>query len=530
MPASRRLWLLLLYFAVLLAPSGAVSLIESTEARYAEIAREMVVSGDYLEPRLNGIKHFHKPPLPYWMVAAGFRIFGQNNFGARFFGVVFACLAVLYLFRTARVLLADDRKAFHSALVFASSLLFLVVSRAASTEIYLVFFSVASQFHLFRRIYGERRGSDAPMVGLFLGLGFLTKGPIIFAFTLLPYLAAKLVAGTHRSVFRPAEILWGTGTFLAVALPWYLLVASKNPGLLAYFLNVQTVDRIATDRFHRYKPPWYFLYMLAGTFLPYVLFLVRGMASFRRLGPNMKTLLVYIVLPFVVFSAVKGKHAPYIAPLYGVLAVFTAESMDALPSAGLRWASAALLALLAVMPGAAAFAVPELHAGRPLLLAASAAALLMVWRVFAFRSDDRFLYWTAACLLFVSTVGIGTYAVASRNVAAYETMTDGINRLDPQRTLDVLVYRAHLPSVSFYRGKLATMAFGMPRDVQFEKDDRWKETYINDRESLRRYLASRTELFVVAPPVELGSLFPDRPMTCAKVAETKRYTAYRCGP
>lgn len=256
MPAGRRLWLLLLlYFAVLLAPAGSVSIIESTEARYAEIAREMAVSGDYLEPRLNGIKHFHKPPLAYWMVAAGFRIFGLNNFGARFFGVVFACLAVLYLYRTARVLIGDDRKAFHAALVFATSLLFLAVSRIASTEIYLVFFTVAAQFHLFRRIYGERRPADAPLIGLFLGLGFLVKGHIIFAFTLLPYLAAKLLDRTHRSVFRPAEILAGTGAFLAVALPWYLLVLARNPGLLDYFLKVQTVGRIATDRFHRYQPP-----------------------------------------------------------------------------------------------------------------------------------------------------------------------------------------------------------------------------------------------------------------------------------
>ncbi len=153
MPTGRRLWLLLLlYFAVLLAPSGSVSIIESTEARYAEIAREMIASGDYLEPRLNGIKHFHKPPLPYWMVAGGIRIFGPNNFGARFFGVAFACIAVLYLYRMARVLTGDGRRAYHAALVFATSILFLAVSRIASTEIYLVAFTVAAQFHLFRRI------------------------------------------------------------------------------------------------------------------------------------------------------------------------------------------------------------------------------------------------------------------------------------------------------------------------------------------------------------------------------------------
>jgi 4-amino-4-deoxy-L-arabinose transferase-like glycosyltransferase len=530
MPTGCRLrLLLLLYLAVLLVPSGAVSIIETTEARYAEIAREMIATGDFLEPRLNGILHFHKPPLPYWMVAAGFRLFGQNNFGARFFGIVFACLAVLYLHRTARVLLRDDRKAFHAALVFATSLLFLVVARVASTEIYLVFFTVASQFHLFRRVYGERRASDAPLFGLFLALGFLTKGHILFAFTLLPYLALKIFDRSHRSVFRPAEILAGTGVFLAVALPWYLLVAAKNPGLLPYFFKVHTVDRIATDRFHRYQPFWYFLYVLAGTFVPYVFFLVRGMGSVRRLAAPMKALAVYIVLPLLVFSAVKGKHATYIAPLYGVLAVFTAESLAVFPAPRLRLVSVGLMALLAAAPGVAGFVVPALKVVRFPLLAASAVALLMVRRAHECRSDDRFLHWTAAALLFLATIGTGGYALGSREERAYETMTAAINRLDPRRSRDVLVYRGHLPSVSFYRGKLAAMAFGMPREVQFEKDEAWRDIYIDSPESLGRYLSSRKDLFVVTSPGNLDSLLAEHPMNCAKVFDAKRFSAYRCG-
>lgn len=529
MPAGRSLWFLLfLYFAVLLAPSGVVSIIETTEARYAEIAREMIASGNYLEPRLNGILHFHKPPLPYWMVAAGFGLFGQNNFGARFFGVVFACLALLYLHRMARVLLRDDRKALHAALVFGTSLLFLVVARVASTEIYLVSFTVASQFYLFRRVYGERRATDAPLLGFFLGLGFLTKGHILFAFTLLPYLAAKIFDRAHRSLFRPAEIVAGTFVFLAVALPWYLLVAAKNPGLLPYFLQVHTVERIATDRFHRYQPFWYFLYVLAGTFVPYVLFLVRGMASFRRLAAPMQTVLVYIVLPFLVFSAVKGKHATYIAPLYGVLAVFAAESLAVFPAPRLRQLSLALLGILAAAPAVAGFSVPALEGVRIPLLAASAVAILMVWRAWESRSDDRFLRWTAGFLLFLATVGTAGYALGSREERGYEMMTSAINRIDPERTLDILVYRGHLPSVSFYRGKIAAMAFGMPREVLFERDEAWKDTYIDSPESLGRYLSARKELFVVTSPEELDSLLAERPMRCGKVFGAKRFSAYRC--
>jgi len=188
----------------------------------------------------------------------------------------------------------------------------------------------------------------------------------------------------------------------------------------------------------------------------------------------------------------------------------------------------ALQALLAAAPGVAGFVVPALSGARLPLLAASAVAILMVRQAWEFRSDDRFLHWTAAFLLFLATIGTGGYALGSRVERAYETMTAEINRLDPQRTRDILVYRGHLPSVSFYRGKLAAMAFGMPREVQFEKNEAWRDIYIDSPESLGRYLSSRKELFVVASPGDLESLIAEHPMRCGKVFDAKRFSAYRC--
>jgi 4-amino-4-deoxy-L-arabinose transferase len=229
-----------------------------------------------------------------------------------------------------------------------------------------------------------------------------------------------------------------------------------------------------------------------------------------------------------VFSAVKGKHATYIAPLYGVLSVFTAGSMAVFPALRLRGLSVALLALLAVAPGVAGFAVPALKGMRLPLLAAAGVALMMAWRAYAHRADDRFLPWTAGLLLFLATIGTGAYAPIVRETRAYETMTAAINRVDPDRSLDILVYRGHLPSVSFYRGKLAAMAIGMPREVQFEAGEAWRDSYIESQESLGRYLSSRKELFVIASPGNLDSLLAEHPMTCVNVYDAKRFSAYRC--
>jgi hypothetical protein len=72
------------------------------------------------------------------------------------------------------------------------------------------------------------------------------------------------------------------------------------------------------------------------------------------------------------------------------------------------------------------------------------------------------------------------------------------------------------------------MAFGMPREVQFEKDEAWRDTCIDSPESLGRYLSSRKELFVIASPGNLDSLLAEHPMTCANVYDAKRFSAYRC--
>ncbi len=265
------IYLLIGLTVLLILPAAMMPLMESTEARYAEIAREMITSGNYLEPHFNAIKHFHKPPLTYWLIAGGFKIFGLNNFGARFFGVL-AVLAVVFLYRTTILFIPKNENRLVACFIFCSSLLFLVVSRLASTEIYLITCVLAAQYYLFSQIFGAKNWKNTLWYGFWLGLGFMIKGPIIFLFTILPALISKIIDYRHRKIFHKNEIILSIGIFAVLALPWYFLVISKNPGLLEYFLKVQTVNRAITNQFHRYKPPWYFFYIFAATFFPYTLF------------------------------------------------------------------------------------------------------------------------------------------------------------------------------------------------------------------------------------------------------------------
>ncbi len=527
---SKRLLLLLLggYLLLLLLPAGAMPLMESTEARYAEIAREMVVTGNYLEPYYHGIKHFHKPPLTYWAVAAGFKLFGMNDFGARVFGVLTAALAVFFLYRLARLFFEEQKPALIAATAFGSSLMFLTVSRLASTEIYLTCFTIAAQYYLFRQLYGRRHWCNALLYGLFLGLGFFTKGPIILLFTLLPALLAKLWDPEHRHIFSWRETVLAAVAFVLVALPWYLLVAAENPGLLHYFLKVQTVDRVVTDRFHRYQPPWYFLYIFPATFFPFSLFLFRGLGSWRRLAPRIKTALVYIAAPLLVFSLAKGKHATYILPFYGIAALLTAAAVQQLAMPRIR-----ILALLALAPIAPALAAagwfyPPLAGAKPwlLLVGLVAAGLLIA----AWRRRKNFAYWgwLAGFLLFFSSVGIWGVGIAAPQMRGYEQMANAMNQLDPNRELELLVYDNFLPSLSFYRDKLAVSGPGLVRETQFQPEASFRPWYPADEAALKSFLEGQERLFVVVDSGTIGAFSGEFSYRCEPVFIQRKKSAYLC--
>ncbi|CAG0960263.1 4-amino-4-deoxy-L-arabinose transferase [Geobacteraceae bacterium] len=524
----RALPFLLLYFLVLLFPGTALHLRESTEARYGEIAREMVVTGNWLEPHLNGITHFHKPPLAMWGMAAGMELFGINGFGVRFFGIVAAAVALAALHRTARLFLDEEDDAVNALLICATSLLFLTSSRVVSTDIYLASFTALAQCFLFRQMYGERSPWNAPLYGLFLGLGFMVKGPIIFLFTLIPFLVAKTFDRGHRQVFTWREVAIGTGVFMAVALPWYVAVSIRNPELPDYFLWVQTVDRLATDRFGRGKPFWYFFFIFATTFLPYTLFFARGVAGWKRLDGRIRTLFVYIVAPLVVFTLAKSKLSAYILPFYGTASIITAYALARFETARLRAATLVILTLTAVAVGVTGF-VYKPAAPLKVQLALYGVALLLL-SVYLWRSylSSHFVRNTALYALCVSATVYAGMTHLGPDLKGYREMVAAINRVDPEKKRDVLMYDTFLPSLSFYRNRLAAMGLVSDRDLRFQRDGSLRDIYLPTDADVERFLTERREIFVVTDPARMETFKRNHACSVIPVFVQRKQTAYLC--
>jgi 4-amino-4-deoxy-L-arabinose transferase len=328
---------LALIAAALLATAGGIGLIEPTETRYAEIAREMRATGDYLAPHLNGIPHYHKPPLAYWTIAGGFALLGENAWGAR---VPMTLCAIGML---ALALIAAKRR--FAALGIGPGLA--IWTLGACVYFLAIGRSVASDPVLAVSVAGFWALAPSPWALMALGFGFLAKGPVVF----LPTVLAILVAaawGRDRGTLALLGPARGWIAFAMVALPWYLLMATRIPGLLSYLLGNQLWQRYASETHQRGGPPWYFVAVLLVGAMPWTPALIAGLARLwkERARPEARLLLCWLVVPTVFLSFSGSKLPAYVLPCFPAAALIAALGLTA-GSRAVAWSGALLLALVA---------------------------------------------------------------------------------------------------------------------------------------------------------------------------------------
>ncbi|HEY2954204.1 MAG TPA: glycosyltransferase family 39 protein [Candidatus Eisenbacteria bacterium] len=328
---------LLLLGLALVATAGLAGLFEPTETRYAEIAREMRASGDWLVPRLDGIPHFHKPPLAYWITAAGFALCGTNEWGARLPVALASLLTLGFTAMAARRTFAPlGVRPGLAAWVLGTTALSLAVGRALASDPFLAA-TVAGFWAL----------APSPWATALLGLGFLDKGPVVLVPTVLAVLVVAALSRDRAPLARlgPARGWW---LFAAIALPWYLIAAASTPGLLRYFLTDQIWARYATTEHQRGGPPWYFVAVLIAGALPWTPALAAGIARTvrDRAALESRLLLAWLLVPLAFFSFSGSKLPAYLLPVFPAVALLAARGLEP-GSRAVRGSVALALAALA---------------------------------------------------------------------------------------------------------------------------------------------------------------------------------------
>lgn len=337
---------------------GARELSSPDETRYAAISWSMLETGDWLTPTHNlKFKHWHKPPLTYWLMASSFAVLGENDWAARVPSALAALAAVMGVYVIGRTM-HGARTGFLAGLVLLASPLFFAVARLANTDMPLCAFVVWTWVCFVRAMFGARRTKLWFVLGgLCAGLGFMTKGPVLLMATAAPMLVYAALTNQWRRIgWWPW--LAAAGVFLVVALPWYVIVSARNPGLLGYFLEYQTLHRMTTEVHKRTEPFWFFVWLVPLGFLPWIVMvpseiaasLRRGVAGSREERLRVLVPVVWAVVVFIFISLTTSKLATYCLPLFPALALLVGRGLDhALDGARARrsvlWLGVVMLAM-----------------------------------------------------------------------------------------------------------------------------------------------------------------------------------------
>ena len=336
-------------------------LLRSDEGRYAEIAREMFASGDWVTIRYNGLKYFEKPPLHLWLTALAYHAFGVGEWQARLWvalcgagGLLFTALAAQrWAGRRAGVLTALVLLATPSWNI-ASHFNSLDMSVSGALACVLAALLIAQ--HPQTPAAARRRWMWAAWAAM--GAAVLTKGLIGIV---LPGLALVLYTLLARdwALWRRLHLISGTVVFLAVTAPWFVLVSLRNPEFAQFFFIHEHWQRYTSGVHQRGAPAWYFVPQLLGGFLPWLFLAPRMWTVVREdaRGSGFRPLLfcaAWAAAIFAFFSASGSKLPGYIVPMFPALALLAGLALDRLDAAAWRrqliWMAAVAVLALATSP------------------------------------------------------------------------------------------------------------------------------------------------------------------------------------
>jgi len=322
-------WLLWMVLGIAwFATSPMRPLLDPDEGRYAEIPREMAATGDWITPRLNGLKYFEKPPLQYWATAASYSVFGFSEWTARLWtvGLAFLCLPLVYAW-TARL---------YGQPAGLAALATLAVSPYFELVAHLNILDAGFAFWLAGALFAFTLSQSAPerspserrwmlIAWLAAALAVLSKGIVVGVLAGGSVLIYSVVERDVR-IWRRLHLLPGLALFLAVAAPWFVAVSLRNPSFLEFFFVHEHFARFLTSVHQRTEPWWYFLTLLLLGALPWLAVLPRA-ARRAWLDPGLnsrfkplKFLIIFTAFTLLFFSVSESKLAPYILPLFPALA------------------------------------------------------------------------------------------------------------------------------------------------------------------------------------------------------------------
>jgi 4-amino-4-deoxy-L-arabinose transferase-like glycosyltransferase len=357
---SLRVWVVVLLCGGLyLVGNGRVSLWDRDEPRYAQASRQMLQSGDWVVPQLLDQPRINKPPLIYWCQAAAMRVLGDNAMAARLPSAVAMTLTLVMIGVVVRRL-AGEPLAFWTALVFGTSGLVVMAAKMCLTDAVLLLFVTSSQFCLYAIWRGRGTWPVVVAMGVGLGLGMLTKGPVVLGVNattavvlwVLGWVDRRRAAGAipaSGETAAPVPLDYASPAaaprrnwpviliksaavillMLAIFAPWVIAVQRQLPGGLEATFKHDVLKRMSTPLEQHKGPPGYYLLFFLVSFFPWCLLMPTAVKlAWRGLrDPVARFSLAAVAGPWVMFEAIQTKLPHYVLPCFPFLAILTATAI-----------------------------------------------------------------------------------------------------------------------------------------------------------------------------------------------------------
>jgi len=239
------LWVILISFSIRIVTLDYYPIGDTTEARYSEITRMMLESGDWISLKyINGEPFWGKPPLLFWLQATSFKVFGISEFSARLPSIFISLFVVGLVFYIAKIQFGRTQAWIASALL-STNVLFYILSGSVLMEPLLLLSTTLSMVAFWQVIRDrERYWGYLFFVGLAIGL--MSKGPLAGVLITMPVITWLITSDNWRNVMQRIPLFTGTILMLALTLPWYLLAEHATPGFLNYYIIGEHWERFTT--------------------------------------------------------------------------------------------------------------------------------------------------------------------------------------------------------------------------------------------------------------------------------------------
>jgi len=469
---------------------GAASIWDANEAYYVETPREMIESGNYINPTFNYEPRFNKPVLSYWIVAGMYHLFGVSVAVQRLAIAAMAMVMIIAAWFIARAVSTQPLAPLLAALGLAAGPRFFMFSRRIMVDMAVTaMMTLTLLFFVLAERYPERRRLFLALMYVAVGVGVLTKGPVA---AVIPALVFAVYLAVHRELPRVREMMIPTGILIALAIvaPWYIALYMQNgwTHIHEFFIG-ENVGRFTETIGTQSRGPFFYLPVVFHDALPWSFCLPAVVAAWwrdsrdgeRSADRRLRTLLLlWIAVPVVFFSFSQTKQDLYVFPIVTAIAALGADWLARAVRGGFdRWLAGTLTAIgvaLILLGGAVMFAFGG--EGTPYAIeGAYSSALIAIAGGFIVALAPWWRRYHLAMVTVLVVLIAFNWILAVRALPAFE-------RYKPARALaEVIASRAQpddvvahldmaMPSMVFYLRRHIEMAFDGESLAQLVRSDR----------------------------------------------------------